>query len=197
MADTEVFQRLRKIRQLAGAHLVYPSAQHTRFEHSLGVMHLAGLAAETLLDKGYITYKEDVESLRIAALLHDIGHLLHDLPTDASEKGIDDLHEDLAAIYLQKYFKPAVVEAVKLHVAAKRYLCAVEQGYFESLSKASKISLQFQGGIMNPDEVSKFELNEFYKEAISLRRWDDEAKVANLVSPFLESFIASIESSLK
>ena len=74
LIDTEVFQRLRKIRQLAGAHLVYPSAQHTRFEHSLGVMHLAGLAAETLLNKGYITYKEDVESLRIAALLHDIGH---------------------------------------------------------------------------------------------------------------------------
>jgi len=74
LIDTEAFQRLRKIRQLAGAHLVYPSAQHTRFEHSLGVMHLAGLAAETLLDKGYITNKEDVESLRIAALLHDIGH---------------------------------------------------------------------------------------------------------------------------
>ena len=74
LIDTEVFQRLRKIRQLAGAHLVYPSAQHTRFEHSIGAMHLAGLAAETLLDKGYITYKEDVQSLRIAALLHDIGH---------------------------------------------------------------------------------------------------------------------------
>ena len=72
--DTEFFQRLRKIRQLAGAHLVYPSAQHTRFEHSIGAMHLAGLAAESLLNKGYITCKEDVESLRIAALLHDIGH---------------------------------------------------------------------------------------------------------------------------
>jgi HD superfamily phosphohydrolase len=65
---------LRKIRQLAGAHLVYPSAQHTRFEHSIGAMHLVGLAAQTLLDKGYIKHKEDVESLRIAALLHDIGH---------------------------------------------------------------------------------------------------------------------------
>jgi uncharacterized protein len=74
LIDTEVFQRLRKIRQLVGAHLVYPSAQHTRFEHSIGAMHLAGLAAETLLDKGFITYKEDVQSLRIAALLHDIGH---------------------------------------------------------------------------------------------------------------------------
>ena len=74
LIDTEFFQRLRKIRQLAGAHLVYPSAQHTRFEHSIGAMHLAGLAAESLLNKGYITCKEDVESLRIAALLHDIGH---------------------------------------------------------------------------------------------------------------------------
>lgn len=74
LIDTEVFQRLRKIRQLAGAHLVYPSAQHTRFEHSIGAMYLAGLAAQTLLDKGYIECKEDVENLRIAALLHDIGH---------------------------------------------------------------------------------------------------------------------------
>ncbi len=74
LIDTEFFQRLRKIRQLAGAHLVFPSAQHTRFEHSIGAMHLAGLAGESLLNKGYITCKEDVESLRIAALLHDIGH---------------------------------------------------------------------------------------------------------------------------
>lgn len=72
--DTPVFQRLRKIRQLAGAHLVYPSAQHTRFEHSLGTMHLAGLAGQTLLDKGYIEKKDQLESLRLAALLHDIGH---------------------------------------------------------------------------------------------------------------------------
>ena len=74
LIDTEAFQRLRKIRQLAGAHLVYPSAQHTRFEHSIGAMHVVGLAAQTLLDKGYIIHKEDVESLRISALLHDIGH---------------------------------------------------------------------------------------------------------------------------
>ena len=163
---------------------MYGGEAVTELEHAL--------QCATLAKQNHSTHE-----LITASLLHDIGHLLHDLPTDASEKGIDDLHEDLGAIYLQKYFKPAVVEAVKLHVAAKRYLCAVEQGYFESLSKASKISLQFQGGTMNPDEVSKFELNEFYKEAISLRRWDDEAKDANLVSPFLESFIASIESSLK
>jgi HD superfamily phosphohydrolase len=72
--DTPTFQRLRRIRQLAGAHLVYPSAQHSRFEHSLGAMHIAGLAGESLLAKGYIDNAEVVEELRLAALLHDIGH---------------------------------------------------------------------------------------------------------------------------
>ena len=72
--DCPAFQRLRRIRQLAGAHLVYPSAQHARFEHSLGAMHIAGLAGESLLVKGYIDNAETVQELRLAALLHDIGH---------------------------------------------------------------------------------------------------------------------------
>jgi uncharacterized protein len=72
--DAGVFQRLRRIRQLAGAHLVYPSAQHTRFEHSLGTMHVAGYAGETLVAKGYLDNEDKVQKLRLAALLHDIGH---------------------------------------------------------------------------------------------------------------------------
>ncbi|MGA7043815.1 MAG: HD domain-containing protein, partial [Nitrososphaeraceae archaeon] len=72
--DTGVFQRLRRIRQLAGAHLVYPSAQHSRFEHSLGTMHVAGYAGETLVAKGYLDDEDKVRKLRLAALLHDIGH---------------------------------------------------------------------------------------------------------------------------
>ena len=71
--DTHVFQRLRRIRQLAGAHLTYPGAQHSRFEHSLGTMHLAGRAGHVLNDKGYIN-EDQIQTLRIAALLHDIGH---------------------------------------------------------------------------------------------------------------------------
>ena len=74
LIDTAVFQRLRRIRQLAGAHLVYPSAQHSRFEHSLGTMHVAGYAGETLLTKGYLDDEDKVRELRLAALLHDIGH---------------------------------------------------------------------------------------------------------------------------
>jgi uncharacterized protein len=74
LVDTPIFQRLRRIRQLAGAHLVYPSAQHSRFEHSLGTMHIAGYAGETLLTKGYLDDEDLVQELRLAALLHDIGH---------------------------------------------------------------------------------------------------------------------------
>jgi uncharacterized protein len=74
LVDTPIFQRLRRIRQLAGAHLVYPSAQHSRFEHSLGTMHVAGYAGETLLTKGYLDDEDLVQELRLAALLHDIGH---------------------------------------------------------------------------------------------------------------------------
>src|ERR687891_2090506 len=72
--DTSVFQRLRRIRQLAGAHLVYPSAQHSRFEHSLGTMHIAGYAGENLLKKGFIGNEDNIQQLRLAALLHDVGH---------------------------------------------------------------------------------------------------------------------------
>jgi uncharacterized protein len=74
LIDTSVFQRLRRIRQLAGAHLVYPSAQHSRFEHSLGTMHIAGYAGESLLRKGFIETEDSIQQLRLAALLHDVGH---------------------------------------------------------------------------------------------------------------------------
>ena len=71
--DSPIFQRLRRIRQLAGAHLVYPGAQHSRFEHSLGTMHIASQAASILKEKNHLG-SDDVENLRLAAKLHDKGH---------------------------------------------------------------------------------------------------------------------------
>ena len=71
--DTPIFQRLRRIRQLSGAHLIYPGAQHTRFEHSLGVMHIASMAGQVLAEKGVVS-SDDIQNLRLASLLHDIGH---------------------------------------------------------------------------------------------------------------------------
>jgi phosphonate degradation associated HDIG domain protein len=136
------------------------------------------------------------DELITASLLHDIGHLLHDLPDEASDNGIDDIHEELAAKYLATYFKESVVEPVKLHVQAKRYLCATVDGYYESLSTPSKVSLDFQGGIMKEEEVQLFEKNPYYKDAINLRKWDDLAKDPNLVSPSITTFINAIDSSL-
>ena len=137
------------------------------------------------------------DSLIAASLLHDVGHLLHDLPEMASEDGIDDRYEELADRFLRDYFIEAVTEPVKLHVQAKRYLCAVEPGYYDSLSQPSKTSLALQGGIMVDQEIGDFQKNPYHKDAVSLRKWDDLAKVPNLECPDLNEYIGSIEKSLK
>ena len=85
-------------------------------------------------------------TLVAAALLHDFGHLIHDLPEDSAEHGIDTRHKDVGADYLARHFVPAVVEPTRLHVAAKRYLCAVDPAYLANLSPASILSLKLQGG---------------------------------------------------
>jgi len=96
LIDTSVFQRLRRIRQLAGAHLVYPSAQHSRFEHSLGTMHIAGYAGESLLRKGFIDREDKLQELRLAALLHDVGHgPFSHLFEEVLESKCNMTHEDM------------------------------------------------------------------------------------------------------
>jgi HD superfamily phosphohydrolase len=96
LIDTSIFQRLRRIRQLAGAHLVYPSAQHSRFEHSLGTMHVAGYAGESLLTKGFINNEDSLQELRLAALLHDVGHgPFSHLFEEVLENECNLTHEDL------------------------------------------------------------------------------------------------------
>lgn len=136
-------------------------------------------------------------SLVVAALLHDIGHLLHALPDDAPEQGIDDLHEELGHRFLIKYFKPAVSEPVHLHVAAKRYLCAVEPDYLALLSEPSVISLRLQGGPMSMKECQAFEANPYYADAVQLRRYDDMAKVPNLAVEPIEFYASFLRENLK
>ena len=123
-----------------------------------------------------------------AALLHDVGHLLHDLPEDIAERGIDGRHEEGGAAWLTRYFGPAVVDPVRLHVAAKRYLCAVEPSYLAALSPASQQSLHLQGGPFTPDEARRFEQEPWFRSAVAVRRWDDGAKVPNLVVPGLDHY---------
>lgn len=134
-------------------------------------------------------------SLIVAALLHDVGHLLHGLPDDAPEQGIDDQHEALAARWLARRFGPAVVEPVRLHVAAKRYLCTVEPEYRTTLSGPSETSLLLQGGPMTDEETAAFQQSPHADAAVALRRWDDRAKDPACVTPPLSHYLGAIEAA--
>jgi len=129
-------------------------------------------------------------ALITAALLHDVGHLLEDDFEDAPEHDSDRRHEDLGDAFLSKWFGPNVTEPVRLHVAAKRYLCAVDPGYFDSLSPMSRHSLMLQGGPMSADEVSEFEANPHCKDAVRLRRWDDRGKDPQMKTATLGYFLS-------
>ena len=108
----------------------------------------------------------------LASLLHDVGHMIHELGEDPAGRGIDDVHEELGAAWLARHFTPDVVEPVRLHVAAKRYLCATESDYFGKLSPDSVRSLGLQGGPMSADEVAAFRRLPYHAEAVRLRRYD-------------------------
>jgi phosphonate degradation associated HDIG domain protein len=124
-----------------------------------------------------------------AALLHDIGHLLHNLPDNIAELGSDDVHEQLGYDWLCDHFPPEVSEPVRNHVDAKRYLCAVDREYLETLSPASVQSLSLQGGPMTRQERESFESGPFFEQSIELRRWDDQAKIPHLKTPGLEHYL--------
>jgi len=134
-------------------------------------------------------------ALIAAALLHDVGHLLHALPDDAPEQGVDDRHEALAAQWLANRFGPAVIDPVGLHVEAKRYLSATESDYFARLSPPSVLSLELQGGPMTPDEAHRFQRHRSFSEAVRLRRWDDAAKIPNLATPPIEHFAQYVDAA--
>lgn len=116
-----------------------------------------------------------------AALLHDVGHV-------RQQADADDRHADRGADWLAKWFPARVTEPVRLHVAAKRYLCAVEPAYFSRLSEASVRSLAEQGGPMSPSEVQAFERQPYMDGAVAVRRWDEVAKDPSAAPPEFEHF---------
>ena len=154
----------------------------TQLEHALQAASLArqdGVAADQIS----------------AALLHDIGHFLMDEHAGDSKFLAQDLcHETVGADHLIRWFGPEITEPIRLHVPAKRYLCTVDQEYFDKLSAASKRSLELQGGTMSDAEKAEFENNAFHQTAVRLRKWDDAAKVKGLAVDDLEAFRVSVES---
>ena len=135
-------------------------------------------------------------ALVAAAFLHDIGHLLHDLPQDVANSGVDTQHESAGSAWLSQYFGPAVTEPVRMHVAAKRYLAATEAGYFDQLSEASKQSLRLQGGPMTPEQARGFEAQKYFLDAVRLRRWDEEGKIIGYQGPGARHFDATLGKCL-
>jgi phosphonate degradation associated HDIG domain protein len=127
-------------------------------------------------------------SLVIAALLHDVGHLVIDVPDDIEDWVEDAHHEEIGGKWLAKRFPLSVSEPVRLHVPAKRYLLAVDPTYFAKLSPASVVTLKLQGGPMSSGEVARFEKEPYHRDAVKLRQWDDRGKVVGLTTPTLTDY---------
>jgi [1-hydroxy-2-(trimethylamino)ethyl]phosphonate dioxygenase len=136
-------------------------------------------------------------ALITAALLHDIGHMVHDLGEDPASEGIDDRHEELGWAFLAQYFDADVTEPVRLHVAAKRFLCGTEPAYFQKLSADSIRSLTLQGGPMSADEARAFAALPGAADAVRLRRFDEAAKVKGLATPPVAHFLTHVRQSLR
>jgi phosphonate degradation associated HDIG domain protein len=130
----------------------------------------------------------------LASLLHDVGHMIHGLGEDPAGRGIDDVHEELGARWLAERFGPEVCEPVRLHVAAKRYLCAVEPDYFGKLSADSVRSLGLQGGPMSAEEIEAFRRLPQHQEAVRLRRYDEAAKDPHAATADFDHFLRHVEA---
>ena len=134
------------------------------------------------------------DALVVAALLHDVGHLVVDVPRDIAEWSTDAGHERVGGDWLARRFPAAVSEPVRLHVPAKRYLLATDPHYLGKLSPASVVTLQLQGGPMSAGEAARFESQPYHREAVLVRRCDDLGKVAGLRTPGLADYRAMIEA---
>ena len=156
--------------------LAYSGEPVTQLEHALQSARLAEAEAAG-------------DALVVAALLHDLGHLLNLQGDTPTARGIDDRHQYFAIPFLRPLFPASVVEPIRLHVDAKRALCAIDPEYYESLSEDSRRSLTLQGGIFSRDETKAFLAKPHAEDAMRVRRWDDRAKVAGLATPPLGHYL--------
>ncbi len=161
---------------------MYGGEAVSQLDHALQCAHLAELAGET---------PETVA----AALLHDLGHMIarnEDALADDIDH-LDDLHQYAALPFLRPVFPEAVLAPIRLHVDAKRYLCAIEPGYWDTLSAESKHSLELQGGIFTSAQMEAFEQQPHAHEAARLRRYDDLAKTPGRATPGLPHYRALLQ----
>src|SRR5678815_4592648 len=154
----------------------YSGEPVTQLEHALQTAHFA-------------EQSEASDALVTACLLHDLGHLLNHQGETPTLRGIDDTHQYFALPFLRGLFPDAVLDAIKLHVDAKRYLCQANDGYWAKLSDDSKRSLELQGGVFDGAAAAAFIALPGAHDAVRLRQWDDLAKQADLATPSLAHFL--------
>jgi phosphonate degradation associated HDIG domain protein len=163
---------------------MYSGEPVTQLEHAL---QSAALAEAAAADDELIT----------AALLHDLGHLLNDQGDTPTARGIDDVHQYFALPFLRELFGDPVLEPIRLHVDAKRYLCATRPGYHDALSADSKRSLALQGGTFSAADAAEFIARPLAQRAVELRLWDDAAKLAGQPTPPLAHFAAIMTAAAR
>ena len=171
---------------LAEVSLLFSSYGNARYggeavsqlEHALQCAQLAERAGET-------------DETVVAAFLHDLGHMIVADPVKYAEmtsSGMDDRHQHVPVPFLSSIFTDAVLEPIRLHVDAKRFLCATSEAYWDTLSPASKRSLEIQGGPFSEEAAKAFAALPYSEEAVRLRRYDDQAKVPNVSTPELAHY---------
>ena len=157
----------------------------TQLEHALQCAVLA-------------TQNDASPTLITSALLHDIGHfILDEHNADVVFLNTDLNHEEIGAQYLEPFFPETVITPIRLHVPAKRYLCTTDATYYDGLSDASKMSLKLQGGVMSDVEQDGFEQIPYFRDALTLRKWDDMAKVKGLETVQLETYRDTVQQCLQ
>ena len=157
----------------------------TQLEHALQCAALA-------------TQNDASPTLITSALLHDIGHfILDEHNADVVFLNTDLNHEEIGAQYLEPFFPKTITTPIRLHVPAKRYLCTTDATYYDGLSEASKMSLKLQGGVMSDVEQDAFEQIPYFRDALTLRRWDDMAKVKGLETVQLETYRDIVQQCLQ
>lgn len=199
---------LRKNEAKALACNLHQGTYHDRFSCCLTMAQPIRELLTLLVTKGRVPYREikvthlehalqcaalaqtqgASPSLIVAALLHDIGHLMRD-QNDLHYRSVDLNHELRSIPVLEQFFGPAVTEPIRLHVLAKRYLCAVDPSYVVNLSTQAQLSLSLQGGCFLPHQAADFLSQPYAIEAVRLRRWDDMAHVPHCTTPPLEHFV--------
>jgi [1-hydroxy-2-(trimethylamino)ethyl]phosphonate dioxygenase len=151
--------------------------------------------AEHMLQAAFLAEQHgESETIVVAALLHDIGHFTGEFGAFSMSDTRDRYHEQAGARVLERFFPRVITECVSLHVAAKRYLCAVDPNYFGKLSPASVHSLRLQGGPMNAAEVTEFGQHPHLQDVLKVRLLDDAAKTPGLTTPDFEHYAPLIQS---